>query len=76
MLFVCPLFLYNEFIKIITTHKGKGVDRDMGNIGMVILMVVGGAVGIFSSMYIALSFPAIILWKIYRRIRFGYKLVD
>ncbi len=48
----------------------------MGNIGMIILMVVGGAVGIFTSLYIAVSFPAVIVWKIYRRIRFGYKLVD
>ena len=48
----------------------------MGTIGMIILMVVGGAVGIFTSLYIAVSFPAVIVWKIYRRIRFGYKLVD
>ena len=48
----------------------------MGNIGMTILMVVGAAVGIFSSLYIAVSFPALIIWKIYRKIRYGYKLVD
>ena len=48
----------------------------MENIGMTILMVVGGAEGIFSSLYIAVSFPALIIWKIYRKIRYGYKLVD
>ena len=44
------------------------------NIGILILMIVGGCVGILSSLYIALSFPAMIVWKIYRKIRHGYKL--
>ena len=44
------------------------------NIGILILMIVGGDVGILSSLYIALSFPAMINWKIYRKIRHGYKL--
>ena len=44
------------------------------NIGILILMIVGGGVGILSSPYIALSFPAMIIWKIYRKIRHGYKL--
>ena len=57
-------------------RKRTGRDKAMENIGMTILMVVGGAVGIFSSLYIAVSFPALIIWKIYRKIRYGYKLVD
>ena len=44
------------------------------NIGILILMIVGGGVGILSSLYIALSFPAMIICKIYRKIRHGYKL--
>ena len=44
------------------------------NIGILILMIVGGGVGILSSLYIALSFPAMIIWKIYRKILHGYKL--
>ena len=44
------------------------------NIGILILMIGGGGVGILSSLYIALSFPAMIVWKIYRKIRHGYKL--
>ena len=44
------------------------------NIGILILMIVGGGVGILSSLYIALSFPTMIIWKIYRNIRHGYKL--
>ena len=44
------------------------------NIGILILMIVGGGVGILSSLYIALSFPAVIIWKIFRKNRHGYKL--
>ena len=44
------------------------------NIGILILMIVGGGVGILSSLYIAFSFPAMIIRKIYRKIRHGYKL--
>ena len=44
------------------------------NIGILILMIVGGGVGILSSLYIALSFQDMIVWKIYLKIRHGYKL--
>lgn len=44
------------------------------NIGILILMIIGGGVGVQSSLYIALSFPAVIIWKIFRKIRHGYKL--
>ena len=44
------------------------------NIGILILMIIGGGVGVLSSLYIALSFPAVNVWKIYRKIRYGYKL--
>ena len=44
------------------------------NIGILILMIIGGGVGVLPSLYIALSFPAVIIWKIFRKIRHGYKL--
>ena len=44
------------------------------NIGILILMIIGGGVGVLSSLYIALSSPAVIIWKIFRKIRHGYKL--
>ena len=43
------------------------------NIGILILMIIGGGVGVLSSLYIALSFPAVIIWKIFRKIRHEYK---
>lgn len=44
------------------------------NLIVIIFMIIGGAAGIFSSLYILISLPAIIIWKIYRKIRYGYAL--
>lgn len=44
------------------------------NIVVVIFMIIGGAAGVLSSLYILVSLPAIIIWKIYRKIRYGYAL--
>lgn len=49
---------------------------DTSNIVMVLLMVVGGSAGILSTLYLAISFPAVIIWKIYRKIRYGYALTS
>lgn len=40
------------------------------NIGIILIMIVGGAVGALSTIYLLFSFPAVIIWKIYRRIRY------
>ncbi|MBQ7955556.1 MAG: hypothetical protein IJ282_07370 [Lachnospiraceae bacterium] len=44
------------------------------NIVMWIIIIVGGAVGVISSLYMLLSIPAIIVWKIYRKIRYKCSL--
>ena len=44
------------------------------SIGMMIICLIGGLAGALSTAYLLLSFPAIIAWKIYRRIKFGYTL--
>ncbi len=44
------------------------------NIIMWIIIIVGGGVGIISTLYMVLSIPAIIVWKIYRSIRYGKSL--
>ena len=33
-----------------------------------IIAIVGGATGLLSTAYLAVSFPAVILWKLYRRV--------
>lgn len=46
------------------------------NIGLILLMLIGGSVGVFSTLYILISLPVIIFLKIYRIIRFGASLYD
>ena len=38
------------------------------NIGILIIAIVGGATGLLSTAYQAISFPAVLLWKLYRRV--------
>ena len=38
------------------------------NIGILIIAIVGGATGLLSTAYLAISFPAVLLWKLYRRV--------
>lgn len=37
------------------------------NIGLLIIAIIGGVVGALSTLYLTFSFPAVIIWKIYRR---------
>lgn len=38
------------------------------NIGLVIIALVGGLSGGLATIYLTFSFPAILIWKVYRRI--------
>ena len=44
------------------------------SIGMMIICVIGGLSGVLSAGYLVVSLPAVIIWKIYRCIRFGYNM--
>lgn len=44
------------------------------NIGVLIITIVGGLTGLLATLYLVLSFPAVLIWKIYRRVRFGISL--
>ena len=41
------------------------------NIGMLLLVIIGGFAGLFSTLYICISLPFTIIWKIYRRVAFN-----
>lgn len=41
------------------------------NIGVLIIMIIGGAAGLLSTLYLLFSLPAVIIWKIYRSITQG-----
>lgn len=54
--------------------KAKKVRQYPMNIGMMIICVIGGLTGILSAAYLLISMPVVIVWKFYRKIRFGYKM--
>ena len=41
------------------------------NIGMLIIMLVGGLAGILSTLYLLVSLPVLVIQKVYRKVRFG-----
>lgn len=41
------------------------------NIGILLITIVGGAAGIFSTLYLTISLPAVLIWKVYRRMHLG-----
>ena len=49
------------------TEQQKVEESNM-NIGIMIIAIVGGATRLLSTAYLAVSFPAVILWKLYRRV--------
>ena len=53
-----------------TRLKSQEVSYYM-NILILIVAIVGGAAGLLSTIYLTFSLPAIIIWKIYRRIHLG-----
>lgn len=45
------------------------------NIGLLIIMLIGGLAGILSTLYLLVSLPLIIIQKIYRKVRFGIPMM-
>ena len=46
------------------------------NIVMILLMIIGGSAGIFSTLFILISLPVTIIQKFIRKARYGYTLTD
>ena len=38
------------------------------NIGILLIAIVGGAAGLLSTLYLVISLPTVLGWKIYRKI--------
>ncbi len=41
-------------------------------IGVIVMGILGGG----ASIYILVSLPAMLIWKLYRKIRYGYSMFD
>ena len=50
-------------------------DKKM-NIGMWIIIIIGGLAGFLSSFYLVVSLPVVLVWKIYRSVTKGISLFD
>ena len=65
---------YNTVCKVlegISKHFTELTEKSRNpimNIGILIIAIVGGATGLLSTAYLAISFPAVLLWKLYRRV--------
>ena len=46
------------------------------NVGLWILVIVGGLTGAASTLYLTLSIPVVLVYKIYRKVRFRISLFD
>ena len=58
------------------TKKEKARMNKMSNIGITIWIVIMVVMGGVSSLYVLISLPAVIIWKLYRVIVKGYKITD
>lgn len=46
------------------------------NIGLILVMIIGGAAGILSSLYVVISAIAVIIFKFYRKFKYHISLYD
>lgn len=46
------------------------------NIGLMLLVIIGGIVGVLSTGYMVISLVWVIMYKIYRKIRYNASLYD
>lgn len=46
------------------------------NIGIILLVIIGGSLGALSSLYLVVSMIWMLIYKIYRKIRFHASLYD
>lgn len=46
-------------------------EEDNMNIGLLLIAIIGGAAGILSTVYLTISLPAVLVWKIYRKVAKG-----
>ena len=46
------------------------------NIGILLIIIVGGIVGVFSIVYMTVSLIAMLVYKIYRSIKYKVSLYD
>lgn len=46
------------------------------NIAILIIAAIGGLLGVLSVLYLTIGIPVVIIWKFYRKLRYGLKMYD
>lgn len=46
------------------------------NIGILLIAIIGGAAGLLSTAYLVISLPAVLIWKVYRKVTKGISLMN
>ncbi|WP_455718597.1 hypothetical protein [Anaerosporobacter sp.] len=46
------------------------------NIVLILIAIIGGTVGILTTIYCAISMPVVIIWKFYRKIKYHISMFD
>jgi hypothetical protein len=54
----------------------KTGEKSMKDIILYVVIILMGIMGGGASIYILVSLPAMLIWKIYRKIRYGYSMFD
>lgn len=67
------LFFAVRFLTDKICEKG---DYHKMNIGILLLIIVGGAAGGLSTLYLLVSFLGVLGYKIYRKVKYGASLYD
>lgn len=44
------------------------------NIGILLIAIIGGVAGLLSTVYLVVSLPAVLVWKIFRKVTKGIPL--
>ncbi len=63
-----PFFAFPAIFLLI---KSVYMEVNDMNIGILLVAVVGGIAGLFSTLYLAISLPVVLIWKVYRKIHLG-----
>ncbi len=45
------------------------------NIGMILLVIIGGSTGLLTTAYLVFSIPAVLIYKLYRKLHFGISMM-
>lgn len=53
-----------------------GLEEKMNEVMTWIMFILMAIMGGTTTIYLIIALPAVIIWKIYRAIRYGYKLTD